>query len=306
MKKILVSLLSLCISGFASADTTTLYGSIGYNVNVVKKENTNNNLKTDELYFGIKGDEVINPNLSAIYKLEFNGSDSRYAYVGLDHKNFGKITLGTQDSLFYNTQSYTDIFEDSFINDNTVWNKDFQRVSNSVRYTSPKFKGIELSAQGIIGQDVKFNEIDYKLKDNKFISLYELGATLDYNNYYVGLGYVSAEKSLNSGFGKSELIGTTLGYKNNNFKVGLSNQHLSSNGDKTTLVGEYYVGPNTFRAGFNISNEDKKENNVYSYGLGYKYNLSKRTYTYIEGTYTDYNSKLTNDKDLKIGLRHSF
>lgn len=142
-----------------------------------------------------------------------------------------------------------------------------------------------------------------------------------------------------------DVVGIAAEYKNDQFKVAISAEHKSGNdvvgvsgpwgvnpasdsssanlaaisqksaaerlawsdGEKYALAGEYYSGPNTFRAGFGLADLNAFSSNIYTYGLGYQYNFSNRTYTYVEGEYIDWNvNNIKNGYTVRVGLRHDF
>ena len=101
-------------------------------------------------------------------------------------------------------------------------------------------------------------------------------------------------------------MGGSTGYKNDTFKVGVGYEHESSEDSYYNLAGEYYLGNNTFRAGFGYD-DGKGKNDWYEYALGYQYNLSPRTYTWVEGTYNDPRQKGKEDNyEVVVGVRHDF
>ena len=63
-----------------------------------------------------------------------------------------------------------------------------------------------------------------------------------------------------------------------------------------------------------VSTEFDPDGNVigsarfYTYGLGYQYNFSKRTYSWVEGQYVDLNGDDSDDNgySVRVGLRHDF
>ena len=101
-------------------------------------------------------------------------------------------------------------------------------------------------------------------------------------------------------------MGGSAGYKNDTFKVGLGYEHESSEDSYYNLAGDYYLGNNTFRAGFGYK-DGKGKDDWYEYALGYQYNLSPRTYTWVEGTYNDPRAKGKDDNyEVVVGVRHDF
>lgn len=393
MKKLLIASLIATSALSAVADETTLYGAIGYHT-AITKNNADSvsssikgnrwNLDTKDILWGVKGEENISDNLNAFWKMEFgeNGA-TRYAYMGLKGDSWGTFTLGTQDSLFKVVTNYPDIFQASFWGSTTKYDEQLDRPDRVISYVSPNWSGFQFGLAGILnGKDRQITDGGLGLKTGAdFTKSKAFGAGqigLWYNNYgfYAGLAYqyvasnfglvsdlgtvYSQGETKNShlpyrGKGGTELIGVAVGYKNDNFKVGLSEQHKAGDGDKAALAGEYYYGPHTFRAGFgyakseelnaavginnsnvnapawtaktyldangdvasydNRFNEAKAfcagnkycSNKVYTYGLEYQYNLSKRTYTWIGANYIDWNAKgISNGYNVKVGLKHEF
>ena len=90
------------------------------------------------------------------------------------------------------------------------------------------------------------------------------------------------------------------------FAVNFGAAHISSGGERYVLNGEYYLGANTFRAGFGMQ-DNKNGGDPMTFALGYQYNFSKRTYVWLEGDYTDYDTKGRDDGyRVFVGARHNF
>lgn len=343
MKKALIAL-SVAAGMIAAAqaeNTTTLYGSLGVETQVSKNGSISNTLKgnrwnldTSSAKFGIKGTEDLNNGLQAFYRMEFgfdvnNGVDNtRYAYLGLTG-NFGTVTFGKQNSLYKVVTIKADIFQNNFYGDNVHFGKATggSRLAKAISYVSPNFNGFQFGVAGVLdGKDEVVG-----VSDSKAFSAYQVGAWYAQNGFYVGVAYSSLDtgraSSVNAGDrSKSvDVVGLAAQYSNDQFLVAFSAEHKEGNdlraaksdrlawadGQKYALAGEYYLGPNTFRAGFGVADLKKHEakENIYTYGLGYQYNFSKRTYTYVEGEYIDWNKQLGHDKNgytVRVGLRHDF
>lgn len=304
------------------------------------------NLDTSSAKFGIKGTEDLNNGLQAFYKMEFGfdvngGVDrTRYAYLGLTG-NFGTVTFGLQDSLYKVVTNKANIFENNFYGDNVHFGKATGggRIPKVISYVSPNFNGFQFGVAGVLDGD---DEV-VSVSDSKAFSAYQVGAWYAQNGFYVGVAYSSLDtgraSSVDVNKGKDptlgfvnagdrsksvDVVGLAAQYSNDQFLVAFSAEHKEGNdllnaksdrlawadGQKYALAGEYYLGPNTFRAGFGVAdlNREAKEK-IYTYGLGYQYNFSKRTYTYVEGEYIDWNKQLNHDKNgytVRVGLRHNF
>lgn len=322
MKKSLIALSVLAgMVGVAQAEnTTTLYGSIGYSVKVADKAQNNHPLKLKETTwdlnpvvarFGIRGTEDLNGGLQAFYRFEFDldkennaGINStRYAYMGLQG-DFGTLTLGRQQTIFSKAVEFNDIFQE----DGNYFGKFHHgpnRMSKVISYVSPDIYGFKIGASMILDGA---NKVVPSSKE-KGIDAWEAGAFYDNNGIFFGGAYQYLNGDIHNVANKNgttERMGGSAGYKNDTFKVGVGYEHESSADSYYNLAGEYYLGNNTFRAGFGYD-DGKGKRDWYEYALGYQYNLSPRTYTWVEGGYRDPRQKGAKDEyEVTVGVRHDF
>lgn len=326
MKKSLIALsVAAGMIGAAHADTTNLYGAIGFSMKVTDDGTSLNenvwDLAKHTARFGIKGTEDLSNGLQAFFKFEFNvstdegnvstayngsapggASSTRYAYLGLQGDSFGTLTLGRQDSLWKTVMSqgvFNDVFDDG--NGVVADLGDFGpgRVGKAISYVSPSFAGFQFAGSVIT---------DGANTYSKGADAYEAAAL--YNNYGVTAGLVYTKLGLRTTAGAKdtvELTGLNVGYKmDDTFAVNFGAGHESSAGEQYALQGEYYLGANTFRAGVAMEN-NKGSSDPMTYALGYQYNFSKRTYVWVEGDYTDYDVKGRDDGyRVFVGARHNF
>ncbi|OMG75224.1 porin [Burkholderia ubonensis] len=183
MKKLALSTLSLALLGAAGAaqaqSSVTLYGVIDTSIAWVHGNNGQANNSYQMLSgnlsgsrWGLKGSEDLGGGLKTIFQLE-NGFDvgtgklnqggrmfGRQAYVGLEHAQYGTLTLGRQyDPSVDLVQAVTaDNYYGAFFatpgdvdnNDNSI------RVNNAIKYTSPVFSGLQFEGMyalsGLAGQ----------------------------------------------------------------------------------------------------------------------------------------------------------
>lgn len=332
------------------------------NADSIKDSITDNrwNLNTSSAKFGIKGTEDLNNGLQAFYRIEFgfdpNGGvdKTRYAYLGL-RGNFGEVTFGKQDSLYKIVTNKADIFQNNFYDENVHFGAATggSQIPKVISYVSPNMNGFKFGLAGVLdgGHDV------VSFSDNKSFAAYQAGIWYEQNGFYVGAAYSSLDTGngtltkdarvdgtrRSAGFrvgdlSKSvEVVGLAAEYKNDQFKVAISAENKEGNdltrlnnnlawadGQKYALAGEYYSGPNTFRAGFGVADPKNMthtvtdangndqivgfNSNIYTYALGYQYNFSNRTYTYVEGEYIDWNNldENKNGYTVRVGLRHDF
>jgi len=308
MKKSLIALSVLAgVVGVAQANETTLYGSMAHSVVVAKKFNgdkkNNWDLDRSVARFGIRGNEDLSSGLQAFYRFEFNAYDNglsgkegtRYAYLGL-RGDFGTLTLGRQDTLFKQATSFNDNFQDVYFGE---FHHGPNRVSKVISYVSPDMSGFKLGASMVLDGD---NSV-VTTSDSRGIDAWEAAAFYDANGIFAGGAYQSRD----AGRKTDKYYGGSVGYKNDTFKVGFGYEKQDKADSYYNLAGEYYLGDNTFRAGFGYKDDRGKNNDWFEYALGYQYNLSKRTYTWVEGSYYDPRAK-GKDENYKVvvGVRHDF
>jgi predicted porin len=180
MKKIALSMLSLALIGAAGAahaqSSVTLYGIIDTSLTYVNHaagskslwsiSNTNSGDLSGSRW-GLKGQEDLGGGLAAIFQLE-NGFDpgsgkfnqggrefGRQAYVGLQSKQYGTVTLGRQyDPLVDLVQGITEdnYFGSVFATPGDVDNYDnSSRTNNAVRYLSPIYGGFQVEGMYAFG-----------------------------------------------------------------------------------------------------------------------------------------------------------
>ncbi|UJF24286.1 porin [Suttonella sp. R2A3] len=309
MKKSLIAL-AVAAGSIAAvqADTTTLYGSLGYSISVAdstgegktavdKLQENVWDLQTTTSKIGVKGTEDLGNGLQAFFKFEGTGAlaDSRYAYIGLKG-DFGTVTIGRQDSVWKLATTYNDIFNDVYFKGHMGTG----RVPKAISYVSPSMGGLNLAGAIILDGDASV----IKTSDNKGVDAYQIGALYNNNGLFAGAAYHFQHGDASSPKATTEFVGLNIGYSNDTFKVGFGAEHQASADEYYNLAGEYYFGQNTLRAGIGYETNDDKDLEI---ALGYQYNLSQRTYAWVEGTYlkSDADAKDGNYKAL-VGIRHDF
>ena len=272
MKRVALSSLAIAMLAAASAahaqSSVTLYGiidvGIGYTHNTaVAKSATNNsgNASTQVGFnngtlsgsrWGLKGTEDLGGGLSTIFQLENGFSPTtggfssagvefnRQAYVGLSSTSYGTITFGRQyDPTVDMVQPLTEdnYFGSIFGTPGDVDNYDNNfRVSNTVKYVSPTFNGLQF--EGIYGLGGVAGSIS---------SGQSYGAGVSYTNGGLGLAaaYFSAKTSSSTTFTSTTDSGTFGSVVNSGFA-----QSNSLNIGR--VGGQYAFGP--FTAGGSYSN----------------------------------------------------
>lgn len=140
MKKALIamSIAAGMVAAAQAENTTTLYGSLGYQTQVNKVggsvSGTGNAIRKNTwdldnatAKIGVKGTEDLSNGMQAFFKFEFGAdtqsagkvglNDTRYAYIGLTGEQWGTLTFGKQDSLYKIVTNFNDNFQSVFFDD---------------------------------------------------------------------------------------------------------------------------------------------------------------------------------------------
>jgi len=131
----------------------TVYGRLNLSVDYMDiDEGTTTdgswNLNSNSSRFGIKGNEKLTDEFTAVYKAEWeiqgdteeaNDLNARERYIGLKHYQLGTVRLGNIDSPFKNAEDSVDVFNDHVNLDMQNYIYGQNRLGNSINYVSPKF-----------------------------------------------------------------------------------------------------------------------------------------------------------------------
>lgn len=325
-QKVIIGIIGLISSGMIYAENAVvIYGVVDAGISVETKGlKLANNHKSiykldsgirEESRFGIRGQEIIHPNLSALFRIEagFHADDGtlktqnnaylRQAYVGLSG-SLGTLTAGKQNSVYDNIVTAADPFHNGLAGraynlvgaaGNAASGGYMRRINHAVQYTSPNLYGLTLTAQ------YGFGEQPGKPKQGRNLGLalhYQYDALSLYIGYQYNRNVPAIVWPLNPIYhsfahdAKLTLIGIT-------YDVGPFILHgLYSQNRRPTTYGALYgfprldstdyligmtlpVGRHTFK-GSVIKKVDKV--NVTSYALqmalGYEYAFSHRTTMY--------------------------
>ena len=247
----------------------------------------------------------------------------RQSTVGLAG-NFGEVRLGRELTAAYNATARYDVFgsvgiarsqlwEDGKNLDTTTFADPYyyttnQRVSNAITYVSPDFSGFKVAA------NYGFGEVAGENRDGRYF-----GGGLTYDNGPLSLG-LGAER-LNSGAGAAmqsqstnDITAWSLG---GSYDLGVAKllaayrqstaKDVAILGATSDLKNRGYmlavtapVGPGLVRAAYNRyeAKFDGEKGVTDQFGLGYVYNLSKRTSVY--GTYAYIKNKDDNALNLTV------
>ena len=257
----------------------------------------------------------------------------RQSTVGLAG-NFGEVRLGRELTAAYNATARYDVFGSVGIARSQLWDDGKslafstapatlgepvdpyhyttnQRVSNAITYVSPDFSGFKVAA------NYGFGEVAGKNSDGRYF-----GGGLTYDNGPLSLG-LGAER-LNKGDGaamqaqaSNDITAWSLG---GSYDLGVAKllaayrqstaKDVAILGATSDLKNRGYmlavtapVGPGLVRAAYNRyeAKFDGEKGVTDQFGLGYVYNLSKRTSVY--GTYAYIKNK--NDNALNLTVNSS-
>ncbi|CAB5282003.1 porin [Burkholderia multivorans] len=297
MKKLALSALSLALLGAAGAaqaqSSVTLYGVIDTSIAWVHGNNGQANNSWQMLSgnlqgsrWGLKGAEDLGGGLKAIFQLE-NGFDpgtghlnqggrmfGRQAYVGLESKQYGTLTLGRQyDPLVDLVQAVTadNYFGTTFATPGDVDNNDNSlRVSNAIKYTSPVFAGLQFEAMyglsGIAGHPGQGQT---------------WAAAAAYNNGPIGVAagyfYANNPSTLNPLTGRRDSWGSTTSDNIVDGPINAGYVTAKSIGI-AQVAAQYAIGPVTIGAGY--SNAQYKPDAFSAFGSTQKYNTGRGFVTY--------------------------
>lgn len=286
---------------------------------------------------GVRGTEDLGGGLKALFVAESGfcadgtsggnfctGGDrfmGRQAYVGLNG-GFGTLKLGRQYSVVFNNLDTIDPFGTGLAGQsNNLVSEGGTRVNNAVSYELPGMSGF--GGQIMYGLGENANDAPGGDSRNRTI-----GLGLNYGNgpVYVGFAYQTIDLA-RVGFPaeNDKLQDVALG---GTYDFGPAKLHAyaakTDNDTKTTDHNDYLlgvsapVGPGSIMASYVRRNDKTAPNqDAHQVGLGYQYDLSKRTNAYFAvakisndngAGFTVGNSSDggTGDRAYNIGVRHRF
>ncbi len=268
---------------------------------------------------------------------------------------FGTIRLGRVDELPTETLRKLDPFDNDSIASMPYSTQRSSRISNTVRYDSPNISGFQIGATYTLGKNTKGSEATNNafvqagadndgyagsiLYDNGPVTLLGNWSRLDdSNNSYrwnLGGAYAFGNLRLSLAYEKTKDKGWYHGGESNSGVADSSLINGVQSNMNSWLVGlNYRIGPGTLKASFNYvklkdvrgvsvaDGGDYWANNssadLKQYGLGYIYDLSKRTSLYGILAYTDFENEaisnffrgsgFNNDSvtGVQVGITHTF
>jgi len=274
MKKSILTLAvaTVLAAPLAAQADTILYGSarvsVDYNdvkvgeldrLNGLPDPSGNWNVVNNDSRLGVQGFEELGGGLSAVYQYEFgvdttegsNFEDDRPKFVGL-RGDFGALTLGTQDTPYYNVSGIADIFNTQGSFGTTAWlGASFDgfelgflgeavsgqsesisraaliRLDNSLYYVTPNFSGFTAEAMLVMNG----SENDPQGYSDS-VDLWNIAGKYSNGPFFAGVSYIKLEGKDNVVLAQDQtatLTGTLdldqwvigLGYASGPFSVSL-------------------------------------------------------------------------------------
>lgn len=284
-------------------------------------------LQSNASRFGVRGEDELTVNLSAVYGIEWGvsadgeGTDltQRNRFVGIKHKNLGTVKAGRFDTYLKTAQGKTDLFND-FIGDIEFTIAGEDRANNAVGYESPSFKGLQFNllsqTQDVATKATNGTSLSV-VYDNKDIGLY---SALGVNKSIVGRSAL---------FGTSregEGIRLAVAYNIADFNVNAiysTNENVNGkDGEKAYLLGAAYkLGDVVLKAQYSTAEADDEAKIAVggltertAFSVGADYNITSKTrafawYTTREEVKKDALVPVPNDVEetaLALGVEHKF
>ena len=350
------SLLALSAQSALAQSSVTLYGLVDTSVRYLTNTNSanDNTLSMGEgvetpSRFGLKGTEDLGGGTSAIFKLENqfqaysgkldNSSNTlfqRNAYVGLSNTQYGTLTLGRQQTPFFDMMGnvYDPMTVGDFWQDSWVYNSigPFLFTNSSIKYTND-IAGLHVEGMYGIGGVTGSNGENSMFGLTASYTLGPLSADVGYQqNDYQGKKFAMTNVSAVYAFSTIKLLGGWLHAQDN---TGLTDADMQQSGaPKLGLVSpnriddSFYVGTQwqataplaiTVAGYYDHARNAATLDNTLGVGINYsatvlaEYSLSKRTEVYGTVDFTrgngaylaDYPGR-NNQTGVAIGLRNLF
>ncbi len=300
MKKTLIAITVLAVSGAAQAELVTLYGQL--NVSAQSSDEGDgrfSELKSNSSRFGLKGDYALDNGLTLVYQLEWgvdladvgdgDNITSRNQYVGLAG-NFGEIRLGRHDTALKDAQGKIDLFSDYEADVKNLWRGEV-RASDSITYYSPTVSGFGVQLTYVM-EDAADAEDAYSA------SVYYGDENLKDSNFYAAVA-IDADVA---GYDAMRLHaqGKVSGFKLGAMYHTQENIVTGVEEDGWLASVAYPLGKTELKAQYQTLEDD----NAVSLGVDYKAGKNTTLYAW----YSSFNLDTANpDRDyLAVGIKHRF
>ncbi|WP_057830685.1 porin [Colwellia sp. TT2012] len=268
-------------------------------------------IKSNASRLGFKGTHELSEGLEVVYKAEFEVDidgdgetfKTRNQYIGLKGV-FGEFLLGKNDTMLKQSQGKVDIFSDHNGDIKHLWVGE-NRLSDTLSYKSPKFKGLQLGLTYMAEDDVDSDDaysmaIFYGDKNLKKSKVY---AAVAFDSDVKGKskdGAVSGHFDTMRATVSGKIAGITLGLM-------LQNQEEIETGaemDGVMFSAKYSFDNITLKGQFQAADhKDGDSRNGITAGIDYKLAKSTKLYAF----YTSFDLDTANDEDyLAVGIQYKF
>ncbi|SFM62468.1 porin [Marinobacter zhejiangensis] len=232
---------------------------------------------------GIKHEHEIAPGLTGFFKAEFEfDADDKSsssglssldeAYIGVKG-DFGKVWVGSDDTIYEDAININDYFEFYGVSDLGATGE-----GDMVQYLTPSFGGLTLGAAVQVNGDT-----DDKGKGDSNLP-FILTAAYSMGDTTVAFGVDSNDGGAP---GTNEnAYGISVSQGLGDLNVSFAYETVKDAVDKASLLGVYSMGANNFALGYEFSDFDNGDeaNRVLAQAL---HNLSDNMYVYVEGQWID-------------------
>ena len=305
-----------------------VYGKINLSAESYKKEDESKptaDIETTQMTsnasrFGVKGEDELTANISAIYGIEWEVSGEgdaadlgqRNRFLGLKHQSLGTVKMGKYDSYTKLAQGSVDLFND-YAGDMKYTIAGENRLNNVLGYESPKFMNTEFNVMAQT-QDAAANGTSLSIvHNNEELGLY-LALAMDNNVEGKGATITSTAAELDSTrlVAAYKVADLTL-----NALYSMTENEVSKEEETAYLIGAAYkMGDVELKAQYSVADNDTNnlangktsQKTLTSIGADYKLSSKAKVfgwYSMKEQTKVGLANDVTEDT-LGLGIEHKF
>jgi len=304
MKKTLIAT-AIAAVGFsgatlaAEANLPTVYGNIQLAVthNNVDGGDSDIALNDNGSTLGVLHEHEISPGLTGFLKIELDGinADDKSkgsgvikldeAYIGVKGNNFGKLWVGSDDSLYETTidqiVNYYEVAARNIPGSYTTGEGDL------IQYTTPSFGGLTLGAALQIngdGEPSGAKSYPYQLAAIYSVDALTLAFAMDSNDGDTEYSSGALEAPKNN----ENTYGIRAAYDMDALGLSLQYQTRKDAYDVIGLMGTYTLGKNVFAVSYEMAEGDDAASTKWNtLAVQALHNVSDNLYVYVEGDLAD-------------------
>jgi len=296
------------------------YGKANLSINQIEQESKSPQvdewqLNSNASRVGIKGTQILDTDsadkLEAIYKMEFevaidDGDNKgetfkqRNIYAGIKGK-YGTLIGGKFDTPVKKAQGKVDRFSDLPLGDIKNIMEGEDRVSNSIMYTSPAFKGFSGSFAAVPAEDSQSEGGDDGLLDGTSISI-------NFKN-----DFVTAAIAHNGDIDGQDTTRLVADFNISNTKLGIMVQtaedadNSSIDEDSWLISGQQKIGTYILKAQYGMTDySNDNEDTMLVIGVDKKMSKSSKIFTYYASVRADEITTIADDQTFGLGYEIKF